>query len=149
MLMRIADYRDTLLHYWIFLEIGIEGIWRTIRLFVGPESINTSGIDDLSLILGLLWLYAVNATFLIRGSSILVGDFAIGKIPREIIGLEMEFCKDYNLLIYLKVILAQILSKLKLNVIDVSDENDDDESDSSENLSDVNEDVPLFKGGFY
>jgi hypothetical protein len=50
---------------------------------------------------------------------------------------------------YLKVILAQMLSKLKLNVIDVSDENDNNESDNSENLSDVDEDMPLSKRGFY
>jgi hypothetical protein len=106
MLIRTVDHRDTLLHYWIFLEIGIEGIWRTIRLFVGPESTSTLGTDDLSLILSLPWLYAVNTTFLIRGSSILVSDSAINKIPREIIGPEMEFCKNYNLLIYPKAILA-------------------------------------------
>jgi len=147
--MRTADHRDTLLHYWIFLEIGIEGIWRTIRLFVGPESTSTSETDDLSLILGLPWLYAVNATFSIRGSSILVGDSAIGETPREIIGPEMEFCKNHNLLMYPKAILAQVPSKLKSNVIDVSDEDDDDESDSSEDLSNVDEDVPLPKGGFH
>jgi hypothetical protein len=50
---------------------------------------------------------------------------------------------------YLKAILAQILSKFKLNIINVSDENDDDESNNSENLSDVDENMPLFKRDFY
>jgi hypothetical protein len=118
-------------------------------LFVGPKSTSTSGTDNLSLILSLPWLYAVNATFSIRRSSILVSDSAIGKTPREIIKPEIEFCKDHNLLMYPKAILAQIPSKLKSNVINVSDENDDDESDNSENLSNVNEDMPLPKRDFH
>jgi hypothetical protein len=149
MSIRTTDHKDTLLHYWIFLKIGIKDIWRTIRLFVRPESTNTSGTDNLSLILGLPWLYAINATFSIRGSSILVSDSAISKTPREIIGPEIEFCKDHNLLIYPKTILAQMPNKLKSNVINVSDENDDNESDNSENLSDIDEDMPLPKGDFH
>jgi hypothetical protein len=149
MLMRTADHKDTFLHYWIFLKIGIKGIWRIIRLFVGPESTSTSGTDDLSLILSLSWLYAINATFSIRGSSILIGDSAISETPREIIRPEIEFYKNHNLLMYSKAILVQMLSKLKLNVINVSDENDDDESDNSKDLSDVNENMPLLKRDFY
>jgi hypothetical protein len=40
-------------------------------------------------------------------------------------------------------------SKFKSNVIDVFDENDDDESDSFKDLFNVDEDMPLFKRGFY
>ena len=64
--MRTADHRDTVLQHWIWLQIGVEGIYRLIRCFVAPEvvSVTENGRSEhLSLILGIPWLYSVHVFF--------------------------------------------------------------------------------------
>lgn len=75
--MRTADYRDTVLKYWVWLIIEVEGIWRSIRCFVAPEvvSVTEAGCSEhLSLTLGIRWLYSVDASISQRQSTIFIGD---------------------------------------------------------------------------
>lgn len=98
--MQTADHNDAMLHHWVSLDVGVEGLWRTVRCFVGPDG--RAGRSHLSLLLGLPWLYAVNAMIDIRGFRILIGDSNIGEKIRAITGPELVFHSDYNLLLYPK-----------------------------------------------
>lgn len=52
--MRTADHRETVLLYWVWLRLAVEGIMRDIRCFVAPELPHTTATGDteyLSLIL--------------------------------------------------------------------------------------------------
>ena len=52
--MRIANYREIVLVYWVWLRLVVEGIIRDIRYFVVSEllyTISTSNTKYLSLIL--------------------------------------------------------------------------------------------------
>ena len=40
--MRTADHRETVLQYWVWLIIAVEGIWRKIRCFVAPEVVSVT-----------------------------------------------------------------------------------------------------------
>lgn len=146
--MRTADHRDTPLQHWVWLHIGVEGIWRYIRCFVAPEvvSVTESGRSEhLSLILGIPWLYAVDAQISIRRSSIMVGDKSVGEEVREVKGPQMVFCKDHNLLMYPEVVMttpkapATIPKIPKATVEEVDDSSDSSSSESEDDLSDVEE----------
>ena len=135
--METADHNDTMLHYWVSLDVGVEGLWRTVRCFVGPDG--RAGQSRLSLLLGLPWLYAVNAMIDIRGSRILVGDSNIGEKVRAITGPELVFHTDHNLLLYPKQALLLSEGNYKTTVEDASESSseDEDEEESADDLSDV------------
>lgn len=143
--MRTADHRDTVLQHWVWLHIGVEGIWRNIRCFVAPEvvAVTESGrAEYLSLILGIPWLYSVDASISIRQSTIFIGDRTIGEEVRGVVGPEMVFCKDHNLLMYPKAAMATPKglpeSLPKATVIEL-DSSDSSSSDSEDDLSDIEE----------
>ena len=78
--METVDRRDTLLLHWCSFEFGTEGLWRTVNCFIQPK---VPGIEDVPrLLLGLPWLYDVNAKITIRGSSVQIGDHRIGETLR-------------------------------------------------------------------
>ena len=107
--MRTADHRETLLHHWALLPTTVAGIKREVRCFVSPQIIHTNEngeIEHLSIILGIPWLFSVDAKFGIRDSTILIGDVSIGETVRAIHGPQMVFCKDHNLLMYPKSMMA-------------------------------------------
>lgn len=141
--MRTADHRDTVLEFWVWVHIGVEGIWRNIRCFVAPEvvSVTESGRSEyLSLILGIPWLYSVDASISIRQSTIFIGDRTIGEEVRGVVGPEMVFCKDHNLLMYPKAAMATSRAPPKAAVEEVDDESSDPSSSESEDdLSDIEE----------
>ena len=59
-------------HYTI-LKISIEGIWRQVHCFVtSQECTSLTGIVDL--LLGLPWMYDIDATIAIWEAAIYVGD---------------------------------------------------------------------------
>lgn len=137
--MRTADHRETLLQYWALLPITVSDIRREVRCFVSPELTHTTEageVEHLSIILGIPWLYSVDAKFGIRDSTILIGDISIGETVRAIQGPQMVFCKDHNLLMYPKSIMAPHAS-----VENESPPSSSSESSSSEedDLSDVEE----------
>ena len=141
--MRTADHRDTVLEYWVWLLIAVEGVWRNIRCFVAPEvvSVTESGKSEhLSLILGIPWLYSVDALISIRQSTIFIGDASIGEQVRRVVGPELVFCKDHNLLMYPKAAMAKALPadlpKQRVEELDDSSSESSD-SDSGDDLSEV------------
>ena len=135
--MHTADHRDTPLEYWTEFWVNTEGISRQVRCFVSP-AINLPGSarsGHFSLLLGLPWLFSVNAHISIRDSKISVGDPARGETLREIKGPEMVFCNEHTLLMYPK-------KSLKATVEDASSEDEEDTgSESEDELEDV-EEVP-------
>ena len=140
--MRTADHRDTVLMYWVWLDISVEGIWRKIRCFVAPEvvSVNEAGrAEYLSLILGIPWLYSVDASISIRLSTIFVGDRTIGEEVREVVGPELVFCHDHNLLMYPKSAMVRGLPQATIEEIDES-ASSSESSDSGDELSDIEDD---------
>ena len=118
----------------------VAGVLRDIRYFVAPELPQTTTYSEteyLSLILGIPWLYSVDATISIRQSKIMIGDISVGEEVREVVGPELVFYKDHNLLMYPKSVMT-ITSK----VVEI-DDNDSDSSDSfklEDELSDINND---------
>ena len=131
--MRTADNREAPLTHWVHLTVGIVGIWRDIRCFVAPfYHDNQPSLSWVSLLLGLPWLFSVNAVFTIRGSIIEIGDQRIGEERREIVGPQMVFSKKHNLIMYPKNFLPQD----EEGGSDSEDTEDDEEDDESVELSD-------------
>ncbi|SLM35366.1 hypothetical protein LPUS_04613 [Lasallia pustulata] len=132
--MKTADHRETLLHHWVYLDLGVEDIWRQICCFVAPElPFPVPGMEHLSLLLGIPWLYSVNATIGIWGSRIEIGDPAAGETIRDIVEPELVFSKDHNLLMYPRAILTARDSPSS------SEQVEELETDSAESLSEEEE----------
>ena len=67
----------------------MSGIKRDVRCFVSPQITHTTEageVEHLSIILGIPWLYSVDAKFGIRDSTILIGDVSVGETVRAIQG---------------------------------------------------------------
>ena len=135
--MRTADHRDTVLHYYVWLRLSVEGIQRDIRCFVAPEMITYTPkgeMEYLNLILGIPWLWIVDAQISIRGSKILVGDTSAGETPRPVQGPELVFCKSHNLLMYPKDVISppDRVEEVDASEDDEEDDDEDDEDDPSD-----------------
>lgn len=140
--MRTADHRDTVLHYYVWLRLSVEGVQRDIRCFVAPEVVTYTPKGEteyLSLILGIPWLWMVDAQISIRGSKILVGDVSAGETPRAVQGPELVFCKWHNLLMYPKEVVAPTDRFERFEEVDASDEEEDDDDDEEDDVSDAEE----------
>lgn len=138
MTMQTADHREITLYQYIKFDVGVDGIWRTIRAFVGPETKDLTGkqIEHHRLLLGLPWLYAVGAVISIRESSIQIGNPAIGEKSRHVTGPELCFHQDHNLLMYTR----GIMPTYKPPAVNDDTSSDDGFSDSSEDdLSELEE----------
>ena len=85
--MKTADHRQTLLYNWMEFEFESEGVTRNIKCFVATRLSLSNDLDEhVGLILGIPWLYSVDAHIAIRGSSITIGDRTLGETPRTIQG---------------------------------------------------------------
>lgn len=135
--MQTADHNETVLQHWVQIDVGVEGLWRQIRAFVGPDG--TPGRERLSLLLGLPWLYSVNAWIHIRGSQILIGDASVGETVRAVTGPELVFHPEHNLLLYPKQALLSTVPKFTATVDDEADDALSSSSDESseDELSDI------------
>ena len=149
--MRTADNRNTQLHHWVWIKVTVEGITREVRCLVAPDitAVDATGrVDQLSLILGMPWLWDVDALISIRKSSITIGDSLLqGETPRDVKGPEMVFCKDHNLLLYPKAISVTKKKHHQPQVEDATDsssESDSDSDDGSDDLSDIDDPKPPF-----
>ena len=100
--MRTADHRDTRLDYWTEFTITTSGISRLIRCFIAPRVTiaGSSRSGHFNLLLGLPWLFSINAHISIRESKITIGDPAMEETMRDIIGPEMVFCTEHTLIMY-------------------------------------------------
>ena len=58
-------------------------------------------------ILGIPWLYSMDAKISVRRFTLAVGDITMGEEVREAIGPEMIFCKDHSLIMYPKSAMAR------------------------------------------
>ena len=144
MSMTTADHKEHMLLHWVLLEVGVQGIWRKIRCFLGPDLPLVPGHSEhLSLLLGIPWLFAVNAFISIRQSKIMLGDPEIGETVREVQGPELVFHKDYNLLMYPKEAFP-IQPSGKGFVVEIEDaeSSESESSDSGDELSDIEDPVP-------
>ena len=144
--MRCADYRESTLKHWVWLRVAVEGIVRDVRCFVAPEiphPTETGSIEYLSLILGLPWLFAVDAVIAIRQSKISVGDVKVGEVPRDIVGPELVFCKDHNLLMYPKSVMVEA-GQVGGDQSDSESEGSESDDEGEDDLSDVDEPVQPF-----
>lgn len=151
--MRTADHKDTQLHHWVLLNVGVQGIWKKIRCFVSPAvtSLPTasnpplSAINEpLSLLLRIPWLYSVNAQLSIRHSKIEVGNPSMGETVCEVVCPELVYCHDHNLLMYPKSVLPDSITArphhhrtphATVEELDLSKSNSSEES--KDELSDV------------
>jgi len=142
--MRTADHRETLFHDWTWLDIGVEGVWRKIRCFVAPEltSGNEGKQEYLSLILGIPWLWTVNAIIAIQNSKIMIENPSSNENIREVVGPELFFCEDHNLLMYPKSIMTA--PQVTVEDADDSSSESDDDSDSGDDVSMVGDPKPPF-----
>lgn len=151
--MRTADHKDTPLQFWVWLEVGVQQLWRKIRCFVSPSVINplsSIAIEPLSLLLGIPWLFSVNARISVRNSTIEIGDPRLGEEVRDVVGPELVFCNDHNLLMYPKKYMPKILqhsSDVVTSRIDAANDSDSLEESSSEESEDELSDVedPVFQ----
>lgn len=102
--MRTADQRDTPLKEWTEFWIGTAGIWRHVRCFVSLHTSlpGSAKSGHFSLLLGLPWLFSVNAYLSIRESRISIGDPSLGESMRDIVGPEIVFCNEHTLIMYPK-----------------------------------------------
>ena len=85
-------------------------------------------LKHLSLLLDISWLYEVNATISIRESAIEVRDSAADETVCQIVSSELVFCRDHNLIMYLKALLL---------ICDDLSESDEKSISSSEKLTDI------------
>ena len=145
MSMTTADHKEHMLLHWVLVEVGVQGIWRKIRCFIGPDlSLVPGHSEHLSLLLGIPWLFAVNAVISIRQSKILLGDPEVGEAVREVAEPELVFHKDHNLLMYPKEafpVQSAPVGKGFVVEIEDADSSDSESSDFGDDLSDVEDPI--------
>ena len=122
---------------------------------MAPEvvSVNERGLPEyLGLILGIPWLYAVDAKFSICQSSILIGDRVVGEAVREVRGPQMVFCREHNLLMYPDSVISNLktapgsLAEKQATVEEVDDSSS--ESSGSSDSEDDEEEIEDAQSGF-
>lgn len=107
-----------------------------------PES--SESLEPLSLLLGIPWLYSVNAQLSICHSKIEVGDPEIGEAVCAVVGPELVYCHDHNLLMYSKGILPESMASVARQVpshLSPKEESSSSDSYSSEESEDDSSDV--------
>ena len=128
MIMKTADERESFLCDWIYLKMRVQDIWRKIHCFVISEQNTVLQSEHLNLLLDISWLYKINATISIRESAIEMRDSVTDETVCQIVSSELVFCRDHNLIMYLKALL--------LICNDLS-ESDEKSISSSEKLTDI------------
>ena len=143
--MRTADHRDTRLDYWTEFTITTSRISRLIRCFIAPRVTiaGSSRSGHFNLLLGLPWLFSVNAHISIRESKITIGDPAMGETMRDIIGPEMVFCTEHTLIMYPLKAFPETEKSRPASEKDSESSEDDEDSDSGEDLSEFEDVVPV------
>lgn len=113
MAMRVANGSITPLREYAIAKVGVAGIWRTINCFVLPqETENILPGSDVCMLLGLPWLYSVNAVIGIMNGSIRIGDTAANEKPRVVQGPELVFSPEHSILLYPKSAVSQATRKV-------------------------------------
>ena len=130
--MQTADSFETALEHYVGFDVCVEGLWRSVRCFVSPAIRGRS--EEPRLLLGLPWLYSVDAFISIRLSSIRIGDSSIGERVRNITGPELVYHRDHNMIMYPKAIIRPVEA-----FREPESDSDDDSDESEDDLSDVDD----------
>ena len=141
--MRIADHREIVFQYYVMLRLLVKGIVRDIKCFIALElsyTTTSEQIEYLSLILGLSWLYSINARISIRQFTIIIEDAIIDEKVRSVVGPKLVFCKDYNLLIYFKSALT-VPGRIIEEIENTSDSDSSSFSEEEDDLLDIEDDA--------
>lgn len=133
MSMCTADNKEIALQHIVKFTLNIQGIIRPVQAFVAPPDNNTSA-SWFSLLLGIPWLYQVDATIRIRQFAVTIGDKNVGETPRDIAeAAELGFSKEHTLIMYPRAVLKSLGEE-------VETESDNATSSSSESDSDLDND---------
>lgn len=131
MSMRTADNKETTLQHIVKFTLNVQEIIRPVQAFVAPPDNNTSA-SWFSLLLGIPWLYQVDATIRIRQFAVTVGDKNVGETPRDIAeAAELGFSKEHTLIMYPRAVLKSFGEEV---------ETESDNATSSSSESDLDSD---------
>lgn len=150
LIMRIVDFRDTSLKYWIEFSITVFGIFRIIRCFVslGIFILGSSRFEHYNLLLSLSWLFSVNVIIHVWESKIIIENLSQEKSETEIVDLEMTFCTKHTLIMYL---MKALIKKYRQSQIEDVESNDSEfefeDKLFEDNLSDIDE--MIFRKNFW
>ena len=93
---RTTDNKETALQHIVKFTLNVQGIIRPVQAFIAPPDNNTSA-SWFSLLLGIPWLYQVDATVRIRQFAVTIGDKNVGETPRDIVeAAELGFLKSIH-----------------------------------------------------
>jgi hypothetical protein len=112
--MRTADRRDVQLDEFVCLDISVAGVRRRVQCVVNPAMMAQepqNRPDSAEILLGIPWLFDVNAVLRIRDFSVELGDPSRGESLRTICGPKHAFCSSHTLLMYPMDILTNIESR--------------------------------------
>ncbi|OJD23606.1 hypothetical protein ACJ73_05042 [Blastomyces percursus] len=143
MSMKTATKVESLLHFWAEIDIAVEGIWRKVPCFVSSSPKRTA-IASNDLLLGIPWLFDVNARMDIRRGALIIGDPEKGESRVIVQGPELVFAKGTNILMLPPRLLADTKKKAKgvsyelfpEDAAESDGEGDDDENYEEEDYED-------------
>ncbi len=149
MSMRTADNKETALQYVVKFTLNVQGIVRPVQAFVAPPDDNASS-SWFSLLLGIPWLYQVDATIRIREFAVTIGDKNVGETPRDIAeAAELGFSKEHTLILYPRAVLKSLGEDIETDSDNASSSSSESDSDSDNDdkvsLGDVEEAHPTTK----
>ncbi|PGG95345.1 hypothetical protein GX51_08274 [Blastomyces parvus] len=98
MSMKTATKVETILHHWVELDVAVEGVWRKADCFVAPTL--KKSVIEIDLLLGIPWLYDVNARLDIRRGALVIGDTDKGEARTIVQGPELVYAPDTKILMY-------------------------------------------------
>jgi len=133
--MKCADNRETLLQYWVYLNIEVKRVWRCIWCFVISKFLKKNqSVEHLNFFLSIFWLYIMNMILFIQNSRIEIENFSVSKASKIIQKSELVFNQNHNLLMYSKIILTSRTDERK-KMKDKS--NNLNDSNNSNDFSDI------------
>ncbi|POS83490.1 hypothetical protein EPUL_004983, partial [Erysiphe pulchra] len=127
--MNVADGSSARLTHYAELKIGVHGIWRRVEAFVRLFSEDNK--EDIHLLLGLPWLFTVDAKIKIKDSLIEIGDVERGEEIKEIKGPKFVGSEGH------KLILCQVARLETKEVEDTESSGDESEDQDSEDDDDI------------
>jgi hypothetical protein len=129
--MVTADRNWTPVNHFVQLVVTCAGIRREIWAVVRPEGAQT-GPSDVSLLLGIPWLWDVHAYLGIRDGRLTIGDVARGETPTTIYGPAMTLDPNCRL----RLVRAPQVPPLAPRFTEVTDSEDYDTDVSSSSVED-------------
>ncbi|KAI6249648.1 hypothetical protein HI914_02133 [Erysiphe necator] len=122
-----TDGGATELKEFTYFNVGVSGIWRRVYAFIRPY--DKKGPGELHLLLGLPWLYEVNAVISVRTSSIIIGDKKLDGCISTLNSPEFIPSSPHNLVLQPKIPVAFRSSEGKSSFFaETEDSQADDES---------------------